>query len=70
MKSRLEDRVEGITRKVIYIFQMRLRCFMVTFVASSLVMAVVTWKKSSHCGNTVKEYLDILYYIFAILSQC
>lgn len=49
---------------------MRLGFFMMTSVASSLVMAVVTRKKSSHCGNTVKEHLDILYYVSAILSQC
>lgn len=41
---------------------------MMTFVASSLLVAVVIWKKSSHCGNTVKEHLDILYYISAILN--
>lgn len=70
MKSRLEDREERITRKVIYFSQMRLGFFMMTSVASSLVMAVVTQKKSSHCGNTVKEHLDILYYVSAILSQC
>lgn len=66
MKSRLEDREEEVTKKVIYVFQMRLRCFMMTFFASSLVMAVVTWKKSSHCGNTVKEHLDIFYCILSV----
>lgn len=68
MKFRLKDREEGITKRVIYISQMRFRSFTMTFVASSLVIAMVAWKKSRHCGDTVKEHLDILYYISVILS--
>lgn len=62
-----------MTKKLKHIFQMRfgnISFQKMVYDDLRLSAAVVTWKKSHHCGNSVEEPAETLYYVSAIISHC